>query len=132
MKMKRSIALMIALLIAVTLFSLSLPQQHPKPKKLKVLPKNISHEELDTIMKNFKNALGVKCSHCHVPSKDDPKRLDFASDENEHKQIARDMMRMTMRINKKYFRENETMAVTCYTCHRGNEQPLTQPTASNR
>ncbi len=44
-------------------------------------------------------------------------KLDFASDENEHKLIARDMMRMTMKINKKYFRNEKQDAITCYTCH---------------
>lgn len=125
--MKRSFLLTGALLTAVTLCSLSLPQQHEKPKNLKVLPRNISHEELENVMRGFKNALGVKCNFCHAQQKDNPQKLDFASDENEHKAVARDMMRMTQRINKKYFKGHETMAVTCYTCHRGSEEPKVKP-----
>lgn len=132
MKIKGSLIVMSGLLLSVALCSLSLPQQEPrqeKAKNLKVLPKDISHEELENVMRGFKNALGVKCSFCHDPRKDDPKKLDFAGDDNKHKAIARDMMRMTARINKKYFRENghETLKVTCFTCHNGNEEPKSQP-----
>jgi cytochrome c2 len=127
MKMKGSFILALALVLAATLCSLSLPEEPEKAKNLKVLPKNISHEELDNVMRGFKNALGVKCSFCHEPRKDDPKKLDFASDGNKHKEVARDMMRMTARINKKYFKGHETLSVTCYTCHRGNEEPKTLP-----
>jgi ABC-type uncharacterized transport system substrate-binding protein len=127
---KNSILLMASVLLSVTLCSLSLPQQHEKAKNLKVLPKNISHEELDNVMKGFKEALGVKCSFCHAPRKDDPKKLDFASDDNDHKKIARDMMRMTQRINKKHFKGQTAEAVTCYTCHRGHDEPLTSPQAA--
>ena len=125
---KRSLLLAGTLLIAVILCSLSLPQEPPKAKNLKVLPKNISHEELEGVMRNFKNALGVKCSFCHAQQKDNPQKLDFASDDNEHKAIARDMMKMTARINKKYFKnEHEAITVTCFTCHHGNEEPVSKP-----
>jgi len=125
--MKRSFVLLMTLFIAVTLCSLSLPQDPPKAKNLKVLPKDISHEELDNVMKAFKNSLGVKCGFCHAPQKDNPQKLDFASDDNEHKDVAREMMRMTAKINKKYFKGNQPMAVTCYTCHHGNEEPKSTP-----
>lgn len=129
MKRKTSIILMASVLLSITLCSLSLPQQRERAKNLKVLPKNISHEELDSVMKSYKDALGVKCNFCHSPRKDDPKKLDFASDENHHKDIARDMMRMTARINKKYFRSHQAVAVTCYTCHQGSDEPLVSPPA---
>lgn len=129
MKNKTTIVLMASALLSITLCSLSAPQQHERAKNLKVLPKNISHEELDSIMKSYKEALGVKCNFCHSPRKDDPKKLDFASDENHHKDIARNMMRMTARINKKYFKSNEVIAVTCYTCHQGHDEPLVSPQA---
>jgi hypothetical protein len=78
-------------------------------------------------MDNFKAALGVKCDYCHARSKDNPKKLDFASDEKEYKLIAREMMKMTDKINKKYFKEHEgndnVGAIQCMSCHRGNEKP---------
>ncbi|CAL1516711.1 c-type cytochrome [Chitinophaga sp. MM2321] len=127
MKLKKSFIVVSALLVAGTLCSLALPQENEKAKNLKVLPKNISHEELITVMKGFNAALGVKCNFCHAPQKDDPKKLDFPSDENPHKGVARDMIRMTKRINKKFFKGSEVMSVSCYTCHNGNEEPKTKP-----
>jgi hypothetical protein len=127
--MRKEILAIAALFIAVTLCSLTLPQPEEKAQNLKVLPRNISHDELDKVMKDFKNALGVKCGFCHAPRKDNPQKLDFASDENKHKEIARDMMRMTAKINKKYFKGHETLSVTCYTCHRGNKEPEAAPLA---
>jgi len=99
-----------------------------KPKRnLKVLPRDISHEDLDKIMDNWKAALGVKCNFCHAPSKDSTSRhLDFASDAKPEKEIARHMFKMTGKINKKYFRNEQgaaTQAVTCMTCHRGSAHP---------
>ena len=98
-------------------------------KNLKVLPKDISPEALDKVMDGFKEALGVKCNFCHVKSKEDPNEWDFAKDEKPEKDIARKMMRMTNRINKKYFHFNKSagdevlQAVTCTTCHRGSPHP---------
>ncbi|MGN7820424.1 c-type cytochrome [Chitinophaga varians] len=127
MKMKKTFMVAAALATAVTLCSLALPQEPEKPKNLKVLPKNISHDELIATMRSFNAALGVKCGYCHAAQKDDPKKLDFASDENQHKDIARSMMKMTHRINKKFFKGTEVMSVSCYTCHHGNEEPKTKP-----
>src|SRR6201996_6656451 len=97
---------------------------------LKVLPKNISHEDLDKIMDNWKAALGVKCNFCHAPSADSTSHhLDFASDAKPEKEIARHMFKMTGRINKKYFKFNKDdkgktiPAVACMTCHHGNPHP---------
>lgn len=128
MKIKGSLVITSGLILSIALCSLSMPpQEREKAKNLKVLPKDISHEELDSVMKGFKTALGVKCGFCHDPRKDDPKKLDFAGDNNEHKAIARDMMRMTARINKKYFKGIDPMPVTCYTCHQGNKEPKAGP-----
>lgn len=102
-------------------------KEEPKAKNLKVLPKDISHHDLDSIMGDFKAALGVKCDFCHARSKDDPKKLDFASDEKEYKLVARGMMKMTDKINKKYFKAHEgsdnMAAIQCMTCHNGNKKP---------
>ena len=104
-----------------------------KAKNLKVLPKDISDEKLDSIMHTYNIALGVKCNFCHVPfnkldfAKKDS--LDFASDTEPMKENAREMMRMTIEINQKnfYFNKNEQPeylhTVTCKTCHRGEPFP---------
>jgi hypothetical protein len=110
------------------------PQEDKPKRNLKILPKDISHDDLDKIMDSWKVALGVKCSFCHAPSKDSTsKHLDFASDAKPEKEIARHMFRMTAKINKKYFSFNKDdqgaviPAVTCLTCHRGNPHPETKP-----
>jgi hypothetical protein len=99
-------------------------------KNLKILPKDISHESLDKIMHGFNDALGVKCGFCHARSKDTANHHpDFASDEKPEKKIARSMMKMTVKINKKFFEAkhafigDSTLTVTCVTCHHGNEHP---------
>jgi len=109
--------------------------QDDKPKRnLKVLPKDISHDDLDKVMDSWKAALGVKCGFCHAPSKDSTSRkLDFASDDKPEKKMARYMFRMTGKINKKYFHFDKddkddkgapaVPAITCMTCHRGSPHP---------
>ncbi|PWV47619.1 c-type cytochrome [Chitinophaga sp. S165] len=132
MQLKRSYFVPLSLLLAVTLCSLSLPQEE-KAKNLKVLPKNISHEDLEKEMRGFNKALGVKCSFCHAKQTDNPQKLDFASDDKEEKETAREMLRMTMRLNKKYFKSGkddngmQMMTVTCYTCHNGRTEPASKP-----
>jgi cytochrome c2 len=117
------------LMFTVCILSAFMPPQEQKAKNLKVLPKDISHEELDKVMDGFKAALGVKCNYCHAPQADNPKKLDFASDAKPEKETARNMMRMTAKINKKYFHLKDTqngkalLAVSCITCHNGNEHP---------
>src|SRR6476620_11740875 len=75
-------------------------------KNLKVLPKDISKEQLDTIMHRFNAALGVRCNFCHAFKDGKP---DFPSDEKKEKDIARYMLHMTSEINMKYFNfENST------------------------
>lgn len=125
--MRRKTLILSLVVLIVSIVSLSFRQNEPHFKNLKVLDKNISKEELEIIMKQFKTALGVKCSFCHAQSKTDPSKLDFASDEKEHKQIARGMMRMTMRINKKYFKDDKEGRISCFTCHNGNEEPKRPP-----
>jgi cytochrome c553 len=100
------------------------------PKNLKVLPKNISGEELHKVMDEWKTALGVKCNFCHAPAADSTSHhLDFASDAKPEKDIARHMYKMAGKINKKFFKEakddkgNSIAVVTCMTCHHGNPHP---------
>lgn len=130
MRYKKTLTLTI-MIATVAIMSSFMSKQEPQPKytNLKVLPKNISKEELDNVMDGFKAALGVKCNFCHAPRKDDAKKLDFASDEKQHKLIAREMMKMTAKINKKYFhrkdKEGKMTNISCMSCHNGKEEPQT-------
>jgi hypothetical protein len=115
--------------IAAGIAATTAPEKHPK-RNLKILPRDISHEDLDKVMDGFKAALGVKCNFCHAAFKDTSNHhLDFASDEKEEKNIARHMMLMTAKINKKFFSFNKddngktVPAVSCITCHRGDPHP---------
>jgi hypothetical protein len=117
------------LMLTVVALSAFMPAPEKIYKNLKVLPKDISKEELGQVMDGFKTALGVKCNFCHAPQADNPKKLDFVSDAKPEKEVARKMMRMTAKINKKYFHDQELqngkalLAVSCVTCHNGNEHP---------
>lgn len=133
MTYKKTITLSV-LLSTVVMLSAFMPQADEKPKNLKVLPKDISKDQLKEVMDGFKTALGVKCNFCHAARTDDPKKLDFASDEKPEKETARNMMRMTMKINKKYFHPigskdkdgKALIAISCVTCHNGKEHPETK------
>jgi hypothetical protein len=124
--MRRKMIVLSLVVLVIAFGSVSFVDE-PKFKNLKVLSKNTTHDELELVMKEFKTALGVKCNFCHAESKTDPKKLDFASDENKHKDIARGMMRMTKRINKKYFKESKEVSIRCFTCHRGDKEPKEAP-----
>ena len=93
------------------------PPQHkqmPAPKNLKLL----EPADLMPAMQAFRVALGVKCDFCHVVG-------DFASDDKPQKEIARKMIMLARDVNSKF--PDGKMHVTCYTCHRGAEEPLTSP-----
>lgn len=129
MKYKTPIALITILAIGLGLSAFMPQEQKYQAKNLKVLPNDISKEELDEIMDEFKIALGVKCSHCHASQANDPTKLDFASDEKIEKEIARKMMEMTAEINKNFFQwkgEDGLMRnINCMTCHNGDKSPET-------
>ncbi len=102
----------------------------PPWDNLKVLPKDISKDSLDHLMKNYATSLGVKCNHCHAPSKKDPTKLDFASDAKIEKEIARGMIGMTNDLNENFFlphfpdpKPKQAHVVNCVMCHRGTPNP---------
>lgn len=94
-----------------------------KWENLKVLPQDISEEDLKAVMREFNTSLGVKCNHCHAPNAEG--KMDFASDAKQAKEYARSMMTMTAEINKKHFDYDPTdkKKVSCFTCHQGNVKP---------
>lgn len=98
-------------------------------KNLRVLPKDITQEGIDSIMGGFTRALGVRCVHCHVGEEGKPmRRQDFQLDDKVTKRKARLMIQMTQDLNDKYIANLESHAnppirVQCATCHRGTTQP---------
>ncbi len=127
---KLTVATLLAGAVIVGIAATNPPEEPPHYKNLKILPKNTTHEQMEQIMTGFKNALGVRCDFCHAPSKDSTvHHPDFASDEKPEKNIARGMMKMTGKINKKYFSYNKNdqgdriPTISCMTCHRGSPHP---------
>ncbi|HEV7902798.1 MAG TPA: c-type cytochrome [Pyrinomonadaceae bacterium] len=100
-------------------------------KNIQVL-KGLPESQLFPVMNFVAVSLGVKCDFCHVKQKDPKGGEDiwvWESDEKEHKRIGRQMMRMTLDINKSSSAEAfGNFGVTCYTCHRGtNGAPRMPP-----
>jgi hypothetical protein len=99
-----------------------------KERNLKVLPKDISDADLDSVMGGYAKALNVGCDFCHVENKA-KNDIDYASDDKPEKEITRMMMKLTASVNKDYFdytvvyKAGEKMAVSCYTCHDGFPRP---------
>ena len=131
-----SISMVLLVIVSVSFTkSVSVTKDEPQYKNLKILPKNISKEQMDSVMHHFSLSLGVRCNFCHKHS-DDFKTWDFASDENKHKLRAREMLKLTQKINNKFFAVsgvkglNATLLVTCFTCHHGSNDPSTQPPPS--
>ncbi len=106
--------------------------KHPRPpyKNLKVLPKNISEQTLDSVMNEFSKALKVDCDFCHVKPADTTAEWDMASDAKPEKEIARKMITMSNKINKDFFNattkygdSNAVLEIHCVTCHHGQPHP---------
>lgn len=134
MRIQRKL-IVVGSMIGIITVGISAIKPKPNPvvageyKNLKVLPPNISSKALTKIMVDgFEDELGVSCNFCHVENKE-THQPDYASDEKPEKEIARNMMRMTIGINEKYFELSHPMigdsllAVTCGTCHHGQPQP---------
>ncbi len=80
--------------------------------------KDIPADQLVPTMQFISVSLGVQCGTCHVQGKPE-------LDDKRAKKTAREMIAMTMAINKNSFR-GQTQ-VTCYSCHRGSERPVAIP-----
>ena len=150
--MKKSVLVIIACIACVLMFQAFTTTHEPMFKNLKILPEDISKDDLDTVMHHFTASLGVKCNYCHVRN-EAIKKMDFSSDDKPEKLIARKMMLMAIDINTKYFKDieeemskeadhdmpaqsihvdndsvkNMLSYVTCYTCHHGDAHPETKP-----
>lgn len=73
----------------------------------------------------FGRSLGVRCQHGHVLG-------HWAEEDKPTKQVARDMMEMTSRINGELLTniknlKSEHPGINCSTCHRGTPRPGTGP-----
>lgn len=99
-------------------------------KNIKIL-KGVPVENLLRRMNyGYGRSLGVRCQHCHVLG-------HYGDEDKATKQIARDMMVMTGKINDELLPaikniKSEHPGVNCGTCHRGTPRPGTGPMSQNR
>ena len=127
--MKNKIIVVFGLLAFVFIGIAAIIPPSIKERNLKVLPKDISNADLDSVMDGYTKALNVSCDFCHAESKTIKGDIDYASDDKPEKEITRMMMKLTAAVNKDYFdytivyKAGETMAVSCMTCHDGFPRP---------
>lgn len=111
------------------------PPQFVWPARIanaRALPADIGSDRLRATMVGFARSLGVRCTFCHVGAEGAPlSSLDFVSDANPHKEIARGMIRFTQRLNESelppILGASQQQRVTCFTCHRGSAHPERTP-----
>ena len=87
-------------------------------KNIQVL-KGIPVSQFMETMGFFSASLGVNCTYCHVQEAGG--NWAKYADDNAHKQMARRMVLMVASMNKANF--GGRRALTCYSCHRGDERP---------
>ena len=85
--------------------------------------KGIPVDEFMETMGFLSASLGLNCIDCHTPQSEG-NWARFA-DDTPLKQTARRMMTMVNAMNKSNF--GGARALTCYTCHRGDQRPKVVP-----
>jgi Photosynthetic reaction centre cytochrome C subunit len=102
------------------------PASPVKPTNLKVLPPNSTAADVQGLMEQYGDELGVTCEYCHT-HKGGTQALDYASDDNPAKQTARVMIAMLNEINTRYLAQLDdqkyAVLVSCGNCHRGHADP---------
>ena len=96
-------------------------------KNVKVLT-DLPESQTFLVMNFMSASLGVRCDYCHVHEGDD--KWVWESDAKPTKLTARRMMRMQIDINRgnRDILGTSGVAVTCFTCHRGQTKPANSPT----
>ena len=109
----------------------SAQQQEKKPtadevfKNVQVL-KGIPLDDFLGTMGVMCASLGFDCADCHVGA--GTQKVDWAAD-TARKVTARKMVLMVRTINRENFSAQQK--VTCWSCHRGRDRPLTTPTLAD-
>jgi hypothetical protein len=94
-------------------------QTHTNIKVLTGMPDS----QLIPVMNFFAASMGRRCNFCHV---NDAGQWDYAADTKPEKNTAREMIKMVLGLHKQTF--NGSTDISCYTCHRGRNQPQSVPT----
>jgi hypothetical protein len=137
--MPRTGAVLVAILLVCARSAAAQMQIPDKFENLKILPKDITRDQLIGTMRGFALGLGVRCEYCHAetegaaaPGPGGP-QLDFKADKKPTKEKARFMLRMVSSINDSMLsklkeRSDPPVQVMCVTCHRGSPLPKTLET----
>lgn len=96
--------------------------QEGREKNVKLLG-DMPVSQFIPVMNYFASSLGRRCNYCHVNNNG---QWDYAADTKPEKNTAREMIKLVLDVNKGTFKGNPT--VSCYTCHRGRNQPQGVPT----
>src|SRR5437870_2708567 len=91
-------------------------------KNVQIL-RGIPVDEFMDTMGMFSAATGLNCTNCHAA--DNSTSWDSYAVDTRLKQTARRMLRIVNAINKDSF--GGARAITCYTCHRGDQRPRGVP-----
>ena len=91
-------------------------------KNIKVL-NGMPASQLIPVMNYFAASMGRRCNFCHVNKNG---QWDYAADTKPEKNTAREMIKMVLELHKQTF--NGSTDISCYTCHRGRNQPQSVPT----
>jgi photosynthetic reaction center cytochrome c subunit len=85
--------------------------------------RGIPVDEFMETMGFFSASLGLNCVDCHTPQSEG--NWTHFADDTPLKQTARRMVTMVAAMNKTTF--GGARALTCYTCHRGDQRPKVVP-----
>jgi len=121
----RTAATAVGLMLAASMFAPAQQGQAGKTagqvyKNLKVL-QDIPSTQFLPSMRFLSAALGVECEFCHQGTR---------TVDTPNKETARKMMTMMAAINKQNF--DGRVEVTCFTCHKGNHDPVNAVTPTGQ
>src|SRR5215204_1129049 len=86
-----------------------------KFKSIKVL-NEMPADQMGKVMNMMSASLGVNCNFCHASNDGDYEKEGF-----EHKDMARQMLKMTFEMNRNYFEGRPE--INCNSCHQGKSHP---------
>src|SRR5687767_3278811 len=116
-------AIAFAFVMSVALAAQDRPQAAENVFKNVQVLKGIPVDDFMDTMGIMSAALGWDCSECHTGAGTDTVKWEA---DTEKKRTARRMTLMVGAINRNNFGGRQV--VTCWTCHRGRDIPVTMPT----
>jgi outer membrane lipoprotein-sorting protein len=90
-------------------------------KNIQVL-KGLPDSQLIPVMNFFAASTGRRCNFCHINRNG---QWDYPADDKPEKATAREMIKMVLDLHKQKF--TGSTEISCYTCHRGRNQPVSLP-----